>query len=266
MTSKPASRRARATIFAPRSCPSSPGLATSTRILREVTSPTGSYLRSAWRRSPVFAMASRSPATGVQSKPLPSFAQRGIRCRWKCGTDWKAAAPLACSRLRPSGLTASRIARATRLAVAIAALRSSTSASNRVGAWRFVTTRQWPGFSGLMSMKVSVRSSSSIFVEGIRPSRILQNTQSLIVSDLHGPAVGIRRLAVLDPHDGVVEALGELSDLRAVDDHALALVGELPDGRDDGGGAGAPDLLQGAPLVGVDHVVDGDLSLADAHS
>src|SRR5215467_12052123 len=34
MTSKPASRRARATILAPRSCPSSPGLATSTRILR----------------------------------------------------------------------------------------------------------------------------------------------------------------------------------------------------------------------------------------
>src|SRR5712691_2079115 len=34
MTSMPASRRARATIFAPRSCPSSPGLATTTRILR----------------------------------------------------------------------------------------------------------------------------------------------------------------------------------------------------------------------------------------
>src|SRR5262245_9486519 len=34
MTSKPASRRARATILAPRSWPSSPGLATTTRILR----------------------------------------------------------------------------------------------------------------------------------------------------------------------------------------------------------------------------------------
>src|SRR5215475_2211795 len=33
MTSKPASRRARATIFAPRSWPSSPGLATTTRIV-----------------------------------------------------------------------------------------------------------------------------------------------------------------------------------------------------------------------------------------
>src|SRR5215470_16552222 len=34
MTSKPASRSARAMIFAPRSCPSRPGLATTTRILR----------------------------------------------------------------------------------------------------------------------------------------------------------------------------------------------------------------------------------------
>src|SRR5919108_2180145 len=34
MTSIPASRSARAMIFAPRSCPSSPGLATTTRILR----------------------------------------------------------------------------------------------------------------------------------------------------------------------------------------------------------------------------------------
>src|SRR5438093_13772815 len=37
MTSMPASRRARAMIFAPRSCPSRPGLATTTRILRVVS-------------------------------------------------------------------------------------------------------------------------------------------------------------------------------------------------------------------------------------
>src|SRR5215218_2092394 len=36
MTSIPASRRARAMILAPRSCPSRPGLATTTRILRAV--------------------------------------------------------------------------------------------------------------------------------------------------------------------------------------------------------------------------------------
>src|SRR5690348_7036905 len=40
MTSIPASRSARAMIFAPRSCPSRPGLATTTRILRpEVAMP-----------------------------------------------------------------------------------------------------------------------------------------------------------------------------------------------------------------------------------
>src|SRR5262249_42863566 len=38
MTSKPASRRARATTFAPRSCPSRPGLATRMRTLREEAS------------------------------------------------------------------------------------------------------------------------------------------------------------------------------------------------------------------------------------
>src|SRR6187551_1590662 len=36
MTSMPASRRARAMIFAPRSWPSRPGLATTTRILRAI--------------------------------------------------------------------------------------------------------------------------------------------------------------------------------------------------------------------------------------
>src|SRR3954467_12176788 len=41
MTSMPASRRARAMIFAPRSWPSSPGLATTTRILREVSGAMG---------------------------------------------------------------------------------------------------------------------------------------------------------------------------------------------------------------------------------
>src|SRR4051795_280542 len=38
MTSIPASRSARAMIFAPRSCPSSPGLATTTRIFRVAVS------------------------------------------------------------------------------------------------------------------------------------------------------------------------------------------------------------------------------------
>ena len=45
MTSMPASRSARAMIFAPRSCPSSPGLATTTRILRSAMSATESMHR-----------------------------------------------------------------------------------------------------------------------------------------------------------------------------------------------------------------------------
>src|SRR5262249_47537531 len=79
--------------------------------------------------SPAFAMRSRSPGTSFQSNPLPSLVKRGIRCRWKCGTDWNAAGPLAWSMFMPSGFSAARCATATRLAVATAACRSAGSAS-----------------------------------------------------------------------------------------------------------------------------------------
>src|SRR6478609_7416682 len=46
MTSMPASRSARAMILAPRSCPSKPGLATTTRILRAVAVAIGAGKRS----------------------------------------------------------------------------------------------------------------------------------------------------------------------------------------------------------------------------
>src|SRR6266516_7519708 len=52
MTSMPASRSARAMIFAPRSCPSRPGLATTTRIFRATRGsvvPLGRRLGSACR-------------------------------------------------------------------------------------------------------------------------------------------------------------------------------------------------------------------------
>src|SRR6059036_2462910 len=73
MTSKPASRRARATILAPRSWPSSPGLATSTRILWDVTAGLGEErpegfpgpddgLPVAGRQRPVEALAVAGPA------------------------------------------------------------------------------------------------------------------------------------------------------------------------------------------------------------
>ena len=129
-------------------------------------------------RSPIFMIVSRLPGTTCQSKPLPSSVQRGIRCRWKCGTDWKAAAPLAWSTLSPSGRSASWMARATRLAATMAASRSRTSVSKIVAAWRLGTTRQWPEVRGWMSMNVSVMSSSSIFIDGNWPSMILQKTQS----------------------------------------------------------------------------------------
>ena len=64
-------------------------------------------------------------------------------------------------------------------AVAMAAWRSSISASKRLAAWTLVITRQWPELSGLMSMKTRVLSSSKIFIEGTWPSRILQKTQSM---------------------------------------------------------------------------------------
>src|SRR5439155_7080279 len=62
--------------------------------------------------------------------------------------------------------------------------------------------------------------------------------------DQNRPAVGVGRGRVLDPDDRVVELLGQLADFPAVDDDALALVGELADGRDDRGRPGAPDLPQ----------------------
>src|SRR5215510_6910781 len=45
-------------------------------------------------------------------------------------------------------------------------------------------------------------------------------------SDRQRPAVRIRRLAVLDRDDRVVQALGERPDPAAVDHHLLALVGQ----------------------------------------
>src|SRR5688572_30618350 len=147
------------------------------RALGHAHSPTRSRTR-----SPTAMICARSPGTGVQSKPLPSLFQRGMRCRWKWNTDWKAAAPLACSTLSPSGFSASRSALDIFWAVAMAAWRSSTSDSQRVPACALVSTRQCPFVSGLMSMMTSVRSSSYTFMEGSLPSRILQKTHSSVIT------------------------------------------------------------------------------------
>src|SRR5438132_2716241 len=132
--------------------------------------------------SPVFMICARSPGTSFQSKPRPSRIQRGIRGGWKSATDWQAAGPLAWSTLRPSGSSVCLRAMATRWAVTIAACRSTTWASKMVAACALLSTRQCPALSGLMSMIQIVRSSSKTFIAGVRPSRILQKTQSVIVA------------------------------------------------------------------------------------
>jgi hypothetical protein len=62
--------------------------------------------------------------------------------------------------LRPSGFTAAFRPIATFWAVAMAAWRSDSAVSKMVGVWFLTMTRQWPAFSGLMSMIAIVRSSS----------------------------------------------------------------------------------------------------------
>src|SRR4029077_18830449 len=85
---------------------------------------------------------------------------------------------------------------------------------------------------------------------------------SLATSDRERPAIGVRGLAVLDGHDGVVELLGERPDLAPVDHHLLALVGQLAHRRDHRGGAGAPQLLPPATRVCCPRLVDLHLALA----
>src|SRR5262249_58405842 len=68
------------------------------------------HLRAPRILSAVAWIFARSPGTSFQSNPLPSPVQRGIRWRWKCGTDWKAAAPVAWRRVRPSAPSAARSA------------------------------------------------------------------------------------------------------------------------------------------------------------
>src|SRR5688500_16828225 len=70
MTSMPASRRARAMIFAPRSCPSSPGLATTTRILRAVGLGAGMRppaVTAAAGRARIMPIGARPTACGLRS-------------------------------------------------------------------------------------------------------------------------------------------------------------------------------------------------------
>ena len=56
--------------------------------------------------------------------------------------------------------------------------------------------------------------------------------------------MGIGLRAPLDPGEGVVQLLCQRAGLEVVDGIRLALVGQLADGTDDGGGADAHGLLQ----------------------
>src|SRR2546427_10565166 len=75
MTSKPASRSARATILAPRSCPSRPGLATTSRIFRSLRS--GAVRARAWPAQSLGEVrkGGGAPLRGTSRPPAGSFVR-----------------------------------------------------------------------------------------------------------------------------------------------------------------------------------------------
>src|ERR671919_134768 len=75
MTSMPASRRARAMIFAPRSCPSRPGLATTTRIFW--LDGAGSVMGARGRRRSY----SDEPESAVRERSAPARRRHGLARR-----------------------------------------------------------------------------------------------------------------------------------------------------------------------------------------
>src|SRR5947209_1733716 len=97
---------------------------------------------------------------------------------WKWKTVCHAAAPHELRRLTPSAPSRSLTRWASRCAAAAQAARSSSPTSSRSRACSRGTTSRCPRVAGLMSMKATVRSSSSTFVDGISPATILQNRQS----------------------------------------------------------------------------------------
>ena len=73
--------------------------------------------------------------------------------------------------------------------------------------------------------------------------------------------MGISHAAPLDAGQLVIQLLGDLTNLVVVDDALLIALGQLADGRDDGGGAGAPGLFQSAVLGGLEELLGGDAAL-----
>src|SRR5213594_2723925 len=157
MTSIPASRRARATILAPRSWPSNPGLATTTRTLRSVSSvmvlgrPAGEHAAKlladlhdlaaiTGHRLPVEALAVVRPARDE--------VQMEVRHRLEGGRA------VGLEHVEPVGLDGAAQGVGNTLGGNDGRLQVFVVTKNHAA-----TTRQWPEFSGLMSMKQSVRAS-----------------------------------------------------------------------------------------------------------
>ena len=119
----------------------------------------------------------------------------------------------------------------------------------------------WQAFSFFVKGKCSfLRRNGKAAPAGKRGTLTGGNVPS---SDLHHPALGIRELAPLDAGEGVVELLGQGADALVAHVVRNALVVQLLDGDDHGGGAGGKDLLQAAVSGGLGDGVDGDPALVD---
>src|SRR5919108_5313987 len=97
---------------------------------------------------------------------------------WKWKTVCQAARPHELRRLTPSAASRSVTRPASFWAIRAQASRSSCGTSSRSVLCSRGTTSRCPFVAGLMSMKATVRSSSSTRVDGISPATILQNRQS----------------------------------------------------------------------------------------
>src|SRR5919201_98072 len=82
MTSNPASRRARATILAPRSCPSNPGFATTTRILRSLIDV--SFERRLCRRNPSRGRHRKGGAAPLRAEPRLGHDHADLALTHRC--------------------------------------------------------------------------------------------------------------------------------------------------------------------------------------
>src|SRR5215471_17121878 len=261
MTSKPASRSARATIFAPRSCPSSPGLATTTRTFLSAAVFTRALLCSGEGGADAVArLRDRVPVPRYQLPVEPLAVVGPARDQVKVKVRHRL------ERGRAVGLEQVQAVGRERLLDRPGDPLGRCDRSAQVG-WIRLEERGGvpPGHdetvAGIDRVDVHERERALVLVDLHRRDLPVADLaeHALHGSDLDGPAVRIRRLAILDAHDRVVQPLGERADLAVVDYHPLALVGQLADGRDDGRRTGAPHFLERAAPVRVYDVVDGDL-------